>query len=112
MSDFVRQLYLAARGENGPTKQLLTEAARRFEGIARSATLEEIGTLTEGIDIDDETIIRGGSKQSSDRMSSLASEVLRDPEASERERSLAASVMSQDETKGSRVSRPVRPVRE
>lgn len=37
---------------------------------------------------------------SSSRMSSLAALVLRDPHASERERSLAASVLSQDETPG------------
>ncbi len=40
------------------------------------------------------------SRQSSSRMSSLAAQVMRDPDATTRERSLAASVMSQDETRG------------
>lgn len=37
---------------------------------------------------------------SSSRMSSLAAQVMRDPDATPRERSLAASVLSQDETPG------------
>lgn len=40
------------------------------------------------------------SRQSSSRLSSLASQVLRDPDATSRERSLAASVLSQDQTPG------------
>jgi hypothetical protein len=37
---------------------------------------------------------------SSSRMSSLAAQVMRDPNATDREKSLAASVLSQDETPG------------
>jgi hypothetical protein len=39
-------------------------------------------------------------RQSSARMSSLAAKVMRDPDATPRERSLAASVLSQDEIRG------------
>lgn len=39
-------------------------------------------------------------KQSSSELSSLAAEVLNDPNSTARERRLAASVLSQDETKG------------
>lgn len=42
----------------------------------------------------------GEGRQSSARLSSLAARVLRDPDATPRERSLAASVLSQDETPG------------
>lgn len=40
------------------------------------------------------------TRQSSSRMSSLAAQVMRDPDATARERSLAASVLSQDQTPG------------
>lgn len=39
-------------------------------------------------------------KQSSPELSSLACEVLNDPKATEREKRLAGSILSQDETKG------------
>lgn len=39
-------------------------------------------------------------RQSTARLSSLAARVMRDPEATPRERSLAASVLSQDEIRG------------
>jgi len=39
-------------------------------------------------------------KESSPELSKLAAEVLNDPNATEREKKLAASVMSQDETPG------------
>lgn len=47
-------------------------------------------------------LLRSGGRQSSDEMSSLAASVLRDPLATPREKSLAASVLSQDETSGKR----------
>lgn len=44
--------------------------------------------------------LRVAGRQSSPELSSLAAEVLRDPKATDREKRLAGSVLSQDETKG------------
>jgi hypothetical protein len=48
-------------------------------------------------------------KESSSELSSLAAEVLSDPNATDREKRLAASVLSQDETPGGS-GRPARPL--
>jgi hypothetical protein len=51
-------------------------------------------------------------RETSDELSSLAAEVLGDPDATPRERRLAASVLSQDETRGRRGAsgRPAEPI--
>lgn len=46
-----------------------------------------------------------GGRQPSDAMSRLAAQTLKDPNATDREKKLAASLLSQDETRGLRTPR-------
>lgn len=91
------------RGRHGATFDAERDANRDLV-LERQKLEKDFGTPLFETNTFNMDVEETNGKETSDELSSLAAKVLSDPEASDREKKLAGSVLSQDETKGPRTA--------